>query len=166
MAGSKKLVELHGNIFEGKCRYCGKRYNEKELFNLFLLADRKFLKGLRDEDFRKRILEGLEEKDLPKCSICGNFVGPGVVWFGENLPEDAIQKAFQAAEKSKIFFSIGTSALVQPAASLPLIAKKKGAVLVEINIDKTPLSSYCDFVFRDSASKVLPSILSILKEHK
>ena len=165
-AGSKRIVELHGNIFEGKCRYCGKRYSEEEFPRLFPFSDREFLKGLTDEEFRERVLEGLKEEDLPECPFCGSFVGPGVVWFGESLPEDALQRAFQAAEKSEIFFSVGTSAVVQPAASLPIVAKRSGAVIVEINMEETPISSYCDFVFRDSASKALPSIVSMIKEHR
>ncbi len=159
VAGSRKLVELHGNIFEGKCRECGKKFGEQEFARLFPLADRGWLKTVEDAEFESRVLKGLKFEELPKCPVCGSLVGPGVVWFGESLPEDALERAFSFAENCDVFFSVGTSAVVQPAASIPLVAKRGGAVLVEINPEETPLSSYCDFVFRTSASEVLPEIL-------
>ena len=164
LAGSKNLVELHGNIFEGKCRDCGKVFGEEEFSELFALADRKRLEKMSEEEFKRVVLNSLKEEELPACPICGSIVGPGVVWFGESLPEDALERAFAFAEKSDVFFSVGTSAVVQPAASVPLIAKRQGAVLVEVNPEETPLSPYCDFVFRASASEVLPGILSSLTE--
>jgi NAD-dependent deacetylase len=162
-AGSKKLVELHGNIFEGKCRSCGKHYSEEELSSIFPLADKNYLRKLSEDDFKERILNGLKEKELPECLVCGDLIGPGVVWFGESLPETALSKAYRAAESCDVFFSVGTSALVQPAASLPLIAKRSGALLVEINPEETPISSYCDFVFRAPSSEVLSKIVTSLK---
>jgi len=163
-AGSKKLVELHGNIFEGKCRECGKRFGEGEFGEIFGLADRKTLASLTKEEFEKRVLKNLKEEDLPLCPLCGSIIGPGVVWFGEALPEDALDKAFSFAKGCDLFFSVGTSGVVQPAASLPLVAKNSGAVVVEINLEETPLSYYCDFTLRGSASKVLPEILRLLRE--
>ncbi len=164
VAGSRRMVELHGNIFEGKCRDCGRFFSEEEFVQLFPLAGRERLRGMSEDEFRREILEGLGEESLPTCPVCGGFIGPGVVWFGESLPEDALESAFSFAEGSDVFFSVGTSAVVQPAASVPLVAKRNGAVLVEINPEETPLSSYCDFVFRTSASEVLPGILSALRE--
>ncbi|WP_456395735.1 SIR2 family NAD-dependent protein deacylase [Desulfurobacterium sp.] len=157
-AGSKNLLELHGNIFEGKCRFCGAVFAEKEFASIFSYADKIFLKSLSYVDFKERILEGFNEIDLPVCPVCGEIVGPGVVWFGESLPEDVLEKAFFESESCELFFSIGTSALVQPAASLPLVAKRAGAVLVEINPEETPISNRCDFVFRESATDILPAI--------
>jgi len=165
-AGSRKLVELHGNIFEGKCRSCSKHYSEEELSRIFPLADKNYLRELSEEEFKERILNGLKERELPECFICGSLVGPGVVWFGESLPENALSQAFKAAENCDVFFSVGTSALVQPAASLPLIAKRQGAILVEVNPEETPISSYCDFTFRAPSSEVLSEIVLRLKEQR
>ncbi|MEO2068011.1 MAG: NAD-dependent deacylase [Desulfurobacteriaceae bacterium] len=163
VAGSKKILELHGNIFEGKCRYCGKKYSEDEFSSLFPFANKKFLKNLSKSEFKDRILNGLKEEDLPKCKNCGELVGPGVVWFGESLDEYILERAFKVSEEADVFFSVGTSALVQPAASLPLIAKRKGAILIEINPQETPISSYCDFVFRESAKEILPFLVKELR---
>jgi NAD-dependent deacetylase len=161
-AGSKKLIELHGNIFEGKCRYCGKSYSEDEFREIFPYSNRNYLKDLPENEFKESIIENLEENELPICSVCGEIIGPGVVWFGEMIPEDRLSKAFNFAETCNVFFSIGTSSVVQPAASLPLIAKRHKATLIEINTEETPISNYCDFTFKDSASNVLPQIVKVI----
>ena len=163
-AGSRKLVELHGNILEGRCRSCGKRYRGHELSLAFPAVNR--IKDLEMEEFKRKVVESLTEEDLPECWVCGAPVGPGVVWFGESLPEDALSEAFRACENCDVFFTVGTSAVVQPASSLPLLAKRNGAVLVEVNPEETPVSGYCDFTFRESSSEVLPRLLRALKEHR
>jgi len=162
-AGSERLVELHGNIFEGKCRSCETFYSEEDFRKLWPLADREFLSSIDEEELKGKVFEEVDRGNLPRCRVCGEIVGPGVVWFGESLPEDALSRAFSSAASCQVFFSVGTSALVQPAASIPLYAKRSGAVLVEVNPEETPLSPYCDFVFRASASRVLPEIVSSLE---
>ncbi|OMH40051.1 Sir2 family NAD-dependent protein deacetylase [Desulfurobacterium indicum] len=162
-AGSKNFLELHGNIFEGKCKFCGAVFTEKEFANIFPYVDKEFLKGLSDVDFKEKILEGFTERDLPICPVCREILGPGVVWFGEALPEDVLSQAFSVSKGSDVFFSVGTSALVQPAAALPIVAKESGAVLVEVNPEETSLSKQCDFVFRGSAARVLPAIFKEVK---
>jgi NAD-dependent deacetylase len=164
LAGQKKFIELHGNIWEGHCRYCGQRYNEHEFAILFPYADREFLRTLSEEEFKEKILEGLTEEKLPRCSVCGGIVGPGVVWFGEPLPEHALERAFEIAKTSEVCFSVGTSAVVYPAAYLPEVCKRKGGVLVEINPEETPLTPLADFSLRGSAAEVLPQIVSALEE--
>jgi len=164
LAGQKRYLELHGNIWEGKCRYCNAFYPEGEFKKLFPLADREFLKKLSKEQFEKEILKGLDYEKLPKCRICGGIVGPGVVWFGEPLPEDVLSKAFDIAQSSKVCFSVGTSAVVYPAAYLPELCKKRGGILVEINPEETPLTAIADFSFRASAAEVLPKLVNLLKE--
>ncbi len=160
-AGSKRFVELHGYIFDGKCRYCGKFYPEEKFRKIFPFSDREFLKKLSEEELKETVFRELEG-NLPKCINCGGIVGPGVVWFGESLPENELERAVEFASRCDLFLSVGTSAVVQPAASIPLIAKRGGATLVEVNPDETPLSPYCDVVFRDSASKVLPRLVEAL----
>ncbi len=166
LAGQKQFLELHGNIWEGKCRYCGKHYTEDELKQIFPLADRYFLRKLSKEDFEEKILKELDWKDLPRCKVCKGIIGPGVVWFGESLPQKVLEKAFQIAERSSICFSVGTSAVVYPAAYLPKLCKKQGGILIEINPEETALTPIADFSFRVSATKILPKIVKFLKENR
>ena len=162
LAGSKEFVELHGNIFQGKCRSCGRLYSEEEFSSLWPFSSREFLSSITEDELKEKVFSEVDKGNLPECLACKSIVGPGVVWFGESLPEEALERAFSFASESDVFFSVGTSALVQPAASIPLLAKRSGAVLVEVNPEETPISPYCDFVFRGSASEVLPQIVSLL----
>jgi NAD-dependent deacetylase len=130
-AGSRNVLELHGNILYNKCIKCSKMYQT-----------------LPDE----------EAKSAPVCE-CGGRIRPDVVWFGEMLPQQILQSAFRAAEKAAVFFSIGTSALVHPAASLPVIAKQRGAYLVEINVETTVLTDYADEFLEGPSGEVLPSLM-------
>ena len=133
-AGSRNLIELHGNLRRIRCsRGC----------------------GLIDE------WDELPEV-VPACPKCGSPLRPDVVWFGENLPEDGLQAAIAAANTCQVFFSIGTSGLVQPAASLAFWAKKRGAVLVEINYEPTPLSEHVDYAFHGKSGEILPALLDAL----
>jgi NAD-dependent deacetylase len=128
-AGSQNVIELHGNIQRNKCRQCGLPMDQIEI----------------DPD------------DIPRCS-CGGQIRPDVVWFGELLPDEALATAIKMAEQSELFLSIGTSALVYPAADLPLLAKNNGAYLVEINPEPTQLTPYADEVFRGKSGEILPII--------
>ena len=132
-AGSRKVVELHGNIERSYCVECG-----------------------RDAaDFDVDI-----EKGVPRCVSCGGLVRPGVVWFGEMLPAEAFAQAERASRKCDVFFSIGTSSVVYPAASLPLTALEHGAYVVEINRERTELSSRAHEVLLGKAGEILPDLLS------
>jgi NAD-dependent deacetylase len=129
-AGSRDLVELHGNIWRDACLDCGARFEASIPF----------------------------ESELPRCE-CGGRLRPDVVWFGEFLPEAALEQAYAWATECEVFLSVGTSALVQPAAGLPLIAKRNGARLIEINPEPTPLSPLADYTFFAAAGDVLPRFL-------
>jgi NAD-dependent deacetylase len=128
VAGSRDVIELHGNIQRARCIRCEKRYN--------LNKDAKH--------------------ELDCCPACDSRVRPDVVLFGEFLPIGAFERASQKARACDLFFVIGTSALVYPAAALPEIAKEAGAYLVEINPELTPLSDICDEVLQGKAGEVLP----------
>lgn len=131
-AGSHQVLELHGNLFRAKC------------FN---------------EDCP--VESGPDSDDLPpRCPRCGGLLRPDVVWFGENLPVAALRAAEQAAANADVFFSIGTSALVYPAANLPLIALKAGATVVEINPQPTPLSAYTTFSLNGASGLILPMLVA------
>ncbi len=131
-AGSQNIVELHGNILRNRCLSCG-NVSETEEVNF---------KGT-----------------VPLCS-CGGMLRPDVVWFGEMLPPEALNAAFSAAENADIFLSVGTSALVHPAASLPEIAKSSGAFLFEINLEPTPLTPYADAFLEGPSGEILPELLT------
>ena len=161
-AGNRKFVELHGHIFDGKCRYCGSFYPEGEFSKIFPLSSKEFLRSISEEDLKREVFERIEKGELPTCPKCGEIIGPGVVWFGESLPEEALKRAIEFSEGCDVFISVGTSAVVQPAASLPLIAKRSGALLIEVNPEETPISGYCDYVLREPASSVLPRLASLL----
>ncbi|MCG5531088.1 NAD-dependent deacylase [Halorhodospira halochloris] len=103
--------------------------------------------------------------DLPRCPETGNVLRPDVVWFGEMLPEGAMEQALSAIEVSDLVLSIGTSAVVQPAASIPLHALENGVPVVEINPEATELSSAADWSLRGSAADVVPQLVAAAQLH-
>lgn len=135
-AGSKQIYELHGNIMRNRCVDCSKQYNEMPEEN---------------------------QDVLPRCD-CGGLIRPDVVWFGETLPPLELKRSFDAARSCDVFFSIGTSAVVQPAASLPLEAKHEGAYVVEINTEPTAISQYVDETILGKAAVILPQLVEKLIE--
>jgi NAD-dependent deacetylase len=137
VAGSSRVLELHGNIYRNKCADCG------------------LLLGTAME---------IIPDNIPRCETCGGKIRPDVVWFGEMLPGNILEEAFVKAEDAQAFFSIGTSALVHPAASLPLVAKRHGATLIEINPERTPLSELADYCFEAKSGEVLPQLVNRLKD--
>jgi NAD-dependent deacetylase len=130
-AGSRRPLELHGNLFRVRC--------ERE--------------GTVHDDRRVPLPE------LPPRCDCGALLRPDVVWFGEILPEREMAEAIEASRRAALFFMIGTSAVVYPAAGLAPIAHQQGAYLVEINIEPTPFSEVVDEVIEGPAGQVLPALL-------
>jgi NAD-dependent deacetylase len=102
--------------------------------------------------------------NIPRCEKCGGKIRPDVVWFGEMLPGDVLDEAFAKTESAQVFLSIGTSALVHPAASLPLVAKRHGAILIEINPERTPLSDLADYCFEAKSGELLPQLVERLRD--
>lgn len=135
-AGSPSVIELHGNLFRNICSRDGRDVDAEE-----------WVPG-----------------EPPSCPRCGALVRPAVVWFGEMLPEDALRKAQSAAGNCDMFFSIGTSALVYPAADLAGIALRSGATVVEVNPESTPLTPHADFVIPEGSASALPRIADALSE--
>jgi NAD-dependent deacetylase len=99
------------------------------------------------------------DKEVPRCEACGGLLRPDVVWFGESLPRAELEAAVEAARTCQLFFSIGTSGLVQPAASLAYAARNRGALVVEINAEATPLTAKVDFAFHAKSGEVLPALV-------
>jgi len=133
-AGSTEVVELHGNIQRVKCFTCGQQAKEWE---------------------DQRV-------EVPLCATCGGFLRPDVVWFGEQLSQTMLNRAIQAARNCDAFFSIGTSGLVQPAASLAFSAKRQGATIIEINPEDTPLTPKADFSLKGKAGELLPQLIKAI----
>ncbi len=129
------LLELHGNINANKCIDCGTPCD-------------------LDND--------IDPKNIPKCAKCGGKIRPDVVWFGEMLDPDVIDRAFVESEQAEVFLVVGTSALVHPAASLPVSAKRYGAAVIEINLEETPLSEFADVTLRGKSGSILPELVSQL----
>ena len=133
-AGSQNLVELHGNLRRIRCsRGCGIVDEWQEL-----------------------------PENVPVCPHCGALLRPDVVWFGEQLPVDGLQAAIDATDTCQVFFSIGTSGLVQPAASLAFAARSRGAVVIEINYEPTPLTQHTDYAFLGKSGEILPALVKAL----
>ncbi|NWG29374.1 MAG: NAD-dependent deacylase [Ignavibacteriaceae bacterium] len=133
-AGSKKIFELHGNIEKNYCVNCKKDFNEVLDFS----------------------------NGVPKCD-CGGLIRPGVVWFGEFLPEDQFRGGELAAMKADVFFVVGTSAVVYPAAGLVYTAKASGATIIEVNIEETEISSSVNYSYFGKAGEILPRIFEEYK---
>ena len=89
---------------------------------------------------------------MPVCDQCGGFIRPDVVWFGESIDQNLLNKAFISSENSGIFIVVGTSGLVYPAAHLPIIARNNGAIIIEVNLEETPITPIADISLREKAS--------------
>lgn len=131
-AGSKDVVEFHGNIFEDRCYADGTTH------------------------------VGDDSLDVPTCPDCGGHLRPGVVWFGEAIPEEALNESCAAAVDCDVFLSVGTSSVVYPAAGLAELAKDNGALVVEINPEPTRGAASFDFAIAEKSGVVLPELLESL----
>jgi len=135
-AGSRRVVELHGNITRVRC--------SREGTPVFRWSD--------------------DDVDAPpRCASCGAFLRPDVVWFEEMLPADALGAAEDAASRCDVLLVVGTSAEVYPAAALPILARRRGALVVEVNTETTPLSAQADYALRGPAGVVLPALVAAVR---
>jgi NAD-dependent deacetylase len=130
-AGSRQVIELHGNITRTKC------FEEETVVATWPATD----------------------ETPPRCPRCGGRLRPDVVWFGEALPPQAMEEAVTASQGCELFLCIGTSTVVYPAAALPFEALKAGAKVVEINPQETPLTPRAAFAIRGPSGVVLPELL-------
>ena len=134
-SGSTNVLELHGSIIRIKCTVC---------------------------DFSDTITENFELFP-PKCK-CGSILRPDVVWFGEQLSQDIWQHAINEASLCDVMVIAGTSLAVSPANTLPMYAKQNGAILIEINPERTVMSNDMDLSIQSTSARTLPEILSVLKK--
>jgi NAD-dependent deacetylase len=108
----------------------------------------------------------LGDEEVARCPACGGLFRPDVVWFGEMLPEGAMERAAAAAERADVFLSVGTSAVVYPAAGLPLIAKACGAYVAEVNVERSAIAGQLSEVVLGPSGEVLPSLVEAVRERR
>jgi NAD-dependent deacetylase len=135
-AGNRNILKLHGDIWEVKCMQCES----------------------------VRMDHTVPMKLLPPHCSCGGLLRVGVVWFGEMLPPGVYESALEKARTCELFFSIGTSAVVYPAAYLPQVAKEHGAYVVEVNVEPSAMAGYADEFLQGKSGEVLPGIVEFLSE--
>jgi NAD-dependent deacetylase len=130
-AGSTDVVELHGSLWQWRCTHCGDEREE---------------------------LDPPFDNYPPRCD-CGGARRPGVIWFGEMLPARALDQAYRALQSCDLFLSIGTSAVVEPAASFVTLAAERGATTIEINLQPTPITDRVDHSLLGRSGELLPRLL-------
>jgi NAD-dependent deacetylase len=135
-AGSRNVLELHGNIFRIRCVQCGA------------------IGVLSDEPEKTK-------REMPVCE-CGALLRPDVVWFGEAIPHNIWQAALEFLSTADVALICGTSAVVWPAAAIPEIAKQSGVKTIEINLEPTPVTNLVDVSISGKAGEILPQIVQTL----
>lgn len=139
-AGSRRMIELHGSITRVRCfGNCGQVYE-----------------NWSDDDYEGEI--------PPRCQACGSFLRPDVVWFGEQLPEKQVQEAFLSAENCDVILVVGTSGMVQPAASLPVVAHRAGARYIEVNPQPGMITESADILLKGKSGEILPPLVATLEQ--
>ncbi|MGW4500817.1 SIR2 family NAD-dependent protein deacylase [Micromonospora sp. NPDC004336] len=140
-AGARSVIHLHGSLFAPRC----------------VAADAHPAALPDDEPARSG-----EERRIPppRCVTCAALVRPGVVWFGEALPETALTAAAEAAAACDVLLTVGTSAVVYPAAEIPRIAARRGATVIQVNPQPTPLDQVCAVNLRGTAAQILPALVA------
>ena len=131
-AGSRKCMEMHGSIWTVRCTVCSHAREDRS-----------------------------DLPDLPECPVCGHLLRPGVVWFGEPLVPGVLRRAIEWIDRTDVFLSVGTSNMVQPAASFFQLAKEHGAVTVEVNLEPTPNTGFMDFALHGKAGEILPELVGM-----
>jgi len=131
-AGSRKLSEIHGNIWKVRCTACGKVDDNRDV----------------------------PIEILPTCRSCFGLLRPHIVWFGESLDPDVLRNSYTALKTCEVLLIIGTSGVVYPAASFGPVAKEHGAFVAELNLDPTPNSDLVDMAVQGRAKDLVPQLLS------
>lgn len=136
-AGSKNVGEIHGSLRRSYCVNCNRDATTEEM-------------------------HAFQEGNPAHCPECGGLIRPDVVWFGEMLPEDVLRAGEDAARNADVYFSIGTSAEVYPAAGLPQLARDAGAFVIEINPRETALTPYASESIRETSATTLPELVKAM----
>jgi len=138
-AGSKRVIEVHGSIGQVACTKCTATYETA------------------------KAVDQLVRQDVPTCERCGGSLKPQVVLFGEMIPKKTLDQAFKKLKSADLFLAVGTSLEVYPAASFPEAAKKSGAKIVSINMERTRWDDLCDYRVSGPAGEILPRIVQAIK---
>ncbi len=136
-AGSRSVLHIHGRITHMRCNRCG------------------FVHPLEEAE-RKQPLP-------PLCWQCGGYIRPDVVWFGEALPGRITDLAWRAAERCDVMLVVGTSGVVYPVAQLPLLAQQRGAIIIDVNLDCTPISEIADLFLQGASGTILPQVVKAIE---
>jgi len=137
-AGSKDVIEYHGNASTLSCLWCGRKYPTEEKRNEY----------------------------LPHCD-CEKILKPDVIFFGEAIPEEAMNRSFNLASSAGALLVVGTSAVVSPVNTIPSIAKRNGASIIEINLEKTHLTNtVTNIFFQGNAGDIIPQLVMAVKRKK
>jgi len=128
-------LELHGSIFRIRCTSCTYKISHRD--------------PIATET----------REDLPRCPVCSALLRPDIVWFGESLDQEVLSEAFRVAQASQVCLVVGTSALVQPAASIPLATHDAGGRIIEVNPTETPLTPLARISLRGASGELLPELL-------
>ena len=136
-AGSTKVAEIHGNIKKVRCIKCNTRYGRDDI--------------------------SLDEIP-PRCPKCGGIIKTDIVMFGEPIPRDVLKICQSQTDKSDCMLTVGTSALVYPAANFPMEIKQHGGILIEVNLYETEMTPLCDISLRGKAGEALPELLDCIKQ--
>ncbi len=135
-AGSRRVVELHGSILRARCTVCGAKW---------------------------RITRAPSDDELPlRCPKCGGLARPDVVWFGEPLPSDALREALALAARADAVIIVGTSGVVEPAGSIPLVAYERGARLINVNAEPNRYTGIAHVEYRGPASRFFAALAEVL----
>ncbi len=138
-AGNRNVAELHGNITQSYCIDCRRTATEQDM-------------------------QPLASGTPARCPACDGYIRPDVVWFGELLPEGVMERAGAAAQRADVFLSVGTSAVVYPAAGLPVLAREAGAYVAEVNIAASAIARHVDEVVLGKAGEVLPRLVEAVRQ--
>ena len=129
ISGNRNIIEIHGNLWQVRCTKCGDIVENHEV----------------------------PMPELPpKCKICGEIGRPNVVWFNEVIPMEVIDSSLKAIEECDVMLIVGTSGIVEPAASMGLVAKQTGKCVIEINLEMTPSSPLYDLTLQGKSGEILP----------
>ena len=139
-AGSERVLELHGNAQRVVCQSCGRRVDAGPVF--------------------ERARDG---ERPPRCGGCDGILKPDVVLFGQSMPEGPLQQAKQHARDADVFLAIGSSLTVEPAASLPRVASRRGGTVAVINLEETGLSGRAAYDIRADVTEVLPAVVATVR---
>ena len=131
-------LELHGSLFRSRCTRCDVRSNDRAS------------------------VDASSVESLPRCAECGQLLRPDVVWFGEALDPSVLERAFACARSADLCLVVGTSALVHPAAAIPLATLEAGGALIEVNPTETPLTRVAAAALRGPAGAILPELFAAL----